>query len=67
MPQGYVKQKMFQVGCGGADLESQLLEGRSQRIGVQGHLRLNVEFKASLGSVRSCQRKGRREEKREDE
>lgn len=67
MPQGYVKQKMFQVGYGGVHLESQLLEGRSQRIRVQGHLRLHIEFKASLGSVRSCQRKGRREEKREEE
>lgn len=67
MPQGYVKQKMFQVRCGGVHLESQLLEGRSQRIGVQGHLRLYIEFKASLGSVRSCQRKGRREEKRKKE
>lgn len=67
MPKGYIKQKMFQVGCGGSHLESQLLEGRSQRIGVQGHLQLYIEFKASLGSVRSCQREGRREEKREEE
>lgn len=58
MPKGYVKQKMFQVRCGGAHRDSQLLEGRSQRIGVQGHLQLYIEFKDSLGSVRSCQRGG---------
>lgn len=67
MPKGYVKPKMFQVRCGGAHRDSQLLEGRSQRIGVQGHLQLYIEFKASLGSVRSCQREGRREKNKEEE